>query len=116
MSLCANSITLVTQAEVDAFNCTHVGGSLTIEGPLITSLHGGLDCLETIGGTLTVMDLSDVSDADGIFPSLTGVGTYGGIYFYRNHGFVTMENAFPALISTGDNSEYNQFGLPVIDD
>ena len=105
MSLCSGSITLATQAEVDAFDCVHVGGSLTIEGPLINNLRTpGLDCLETVASTLTVMDITDVDNADGVFPSLSEV-TWG-IYFYRNHGITTMEEAFPALTSTGDNSEY----------
>jgi len=104
MSLCSGSFTLSTQADVDAFNCLHVGGSLTIEGSLITNLRKrGLDCLETVGSTLTVMDLTGVTNADGIFPSLTDV-TWG-IYFYRNHGIESMESAFPSLTSTGDNSE-----------
>lgn len=104
MSLCSGSFTLSTQADVDAFNCPHVGGSLTIEGALITNLRTrGLDCLETVGSTLTVMDVTGVADADGIFPSLTDV-TWG-IYFYRNHGIASMQNAFPSLTSTGDNSE-----------
>jgi hypothetical protein len=108
MSLCSGSFTLSTQADVDAFNCLHVGGSLTIDGgdstdPIKTLRKPGLDCLETVGSTLTVMDLTGVTNADGIFPSLTDV-TWG-IYFYRNHGIESMENAFPSLTSTGDNSE-----------
>ena len=47
--VCAGDITLSSQAEVDAFNCAEVTGTLTISGTDITNLDG-LYMLTKIGG------------------------------------------------------------------
>ena len=68
-SVCDGDITLTTQAEVDAFECTEVGGDLSISDGFInddiTDLSP-LSVLGAVGGTLSITD-------NDMLPSLAGL-------------------------------------------
>ncbi|MBT8055068.1 MAG: hypothetical protein HKO99_14085 [Xanthomonadales bacterium] len=100
--ICPGNLTLSTQAEVDAFKCREVGGSLTISGEDIVDL-GPLARLRTIGRYLSISDNTALNSVVDAFPSLTTVGW--GISVYYNPNLVTF-SGFDALPATGDNIDF----------
>jgi hypothetical protein len=58
--ICDGDVTLTSQAEVDAFNCTKVTGNLTVTGPDITNLHG-LSVLREVNGHLRIENVNATS-------------------------------------------------------
>ena len=64
-SVCEGDVTLTSQAEVDAFNCTEVTGSLTISGSDIINLQA-LSSLKTIRGGLFIENNNLLSSLDGL--------------------------------------------------
>ena len=64
-NVCEGDITLSSQAEVDAFNCTEVTGSLTISGSDIINLQA-LSVLQTIGGGLYIENNNLLGSLDGL--------------------------------------------------
>jgi hypothetical protein len=101
-NICPGNLTLSTQAEVDAFKCREVSGSLTISGEDIVDL-GPLSRLQTIGSYLSISDNTALTSVVDAFPSLTTVG--GGIFVYYNPDLVKF-SAFDALPETGDNIDF----------
>ncbi len=106
-NICPGNLTLSTQAEVDAFKCREVSGSLTISGEDIVDL-GPLSRLQTIGDYLSISDNTELTSVVDAFPGLTTVG--GGIFVYDNPNLVVF-SGFDALPETGDNIDfwYNEY-------
>jgi len=100
--ICPGNLTLSTQAEVDAFQCREISGSLTISGEDIVDL-GPLSRLQTIGSYLSISDNTTLTHVVDAFPSLTTVG--GGIFVYYNPNLVVF-SGFDALPETGDNIDF----------
>ena len=69
---CSGNVTLSTQAEVDAFDCSTVSGTLRVQGAGITDLDG-LSELTSVGGTFNVTSNDDLTSVAGL-SSLTNVG------------------------------------------
>ena len=63
--VCQGDFVLSTQAEVDAFNCEEVSGSLTISGNDITNLNA-LSTLKRVGGHLMVTGNGSLTNVDGL--------------------------------------------------
>ena len=61
--VCASDVTLTSQAEVGAFSCTEVTGSLVISGNDITNLNT-LSSLRTVGGSLSISDNPNLETID----------------------------------------------------
>jgi hypothetical protein len=70
--VCQGDFVLSSQAEVDAFNCEEVTGSLTISGNDITNLNA-LSKLKMVGGHLMLVGNGSLSNVDGL-SALTQVG------------------------------------------
>jgi hypothetical protein len=68
---CAD-VTLGSQAEIDAFNCTEVTGRLTISGGDITNLDG-LSELTSVRSTLRIAHNPQLQDISGL-QQLTNIG------------------------------------------
>ncbi len=100
-AICEGSLTLGSQAEVNAFDCSEVTGSLTISGADIVDLSS-LSVLTSVGGSLTIDDNPALTVVDG-FDKLTSVG--GGIWIYYNPAMISF-SGFDALLSTGDNIDF----------
>jgi hypothetical protein len=99
------TITLLTQAEVDAFaitypNCTQFTGTLKIGNGLATtdiSDLGGLSNLQTISGNLILFYNDNLSSLEGL-DALTKVG--GNLYIYRNNALSDL-TGLNALTNVG---------------
>jgi hypothetical protein len=63
--LCTGDVTLSSQAEVDAFNCTELIGNLTISGSDITNLNN-LASLSYVSGLLSVVNNPNLTTLDGL--------------------------------------------------
>ena len=63
--VCQGDFVLSSQAEVDAFNCEEVTGSLTISGNDITNLNS-LSTLKRVGGHLMVTGNGSLPNVDGL--------------------------------------------------
>jgi hypothetical protein len=63
--VCVGNVTLTTQAEVDAFNCTMVGGVLRISGNDITNLDA-LTMLERVGEGLIIENNHNLINPNGL--------------------------------------------------
>ena len=130
--VCTGNMTLSSQAEVDAFNCTEVTGSITVEGADITNLNG-MSELQIVGGNLLIrnnailngFNLSNLEVVNGYlqivtnanltsinFPQLIRVGStpqssfnYGrhSLYVQNNDALTNLDNSFPLLESVGNN-------------
>ena len=61
--ICTGDVVLSSQAEVDAFNCTEITGSLTISGTGITNLNG-LASLQKVSGDLRIGE-TNITTLDG---------------------------------------------------
>jgi hypothetical protein len=69
--VCA-SLTLTTQAQVDAVSCTSVTGTLSISGPDITDLNP-LSSVTSVGGNLGIVFNPALTNVDGL-AAVTSVG------------------------------------------
>jgi hypothetical protein len=102
-SVCEGDITLSSQAEVDAFNCTEVLGNLTISGSDITNLEG-LASLTTIRGSLTISNNNSLANLDG----LSSVNSVMSISIQSNQaltnidGLTSITSAYYISISSND--------------
>jgi hypothetical protein len=90
--VCQGDITLSSQAQVDAFVCTQVLGTLTISGNDITNLNG-LSSLTRIRERLLITNNTNLKTLDGL-PVLDSVGR--GIEIHDNPQLETI-NAFSSL-------------------
>ncbi|HFA50519.1 MAG TPA: hypothetical protein ENJ95_16015, partial [Bacteroidetes bacterium] len=68
---CSGSITLATQADVDAFDCVDFSGSITVQGNDITNLDS-LSELETLTESLKINGTGNLGVIS--FPNLKDVG------------------------------------------
>lgn len=91
---CDQSITLSSQAEVDAFTCTVIGGDLTISGSNITNLES-LNSLKSIDGSLFIIGNAHLSSIDGL-GQLTFVD---GILEIRNNTQLINLDGLSSLVS-----------------
>ncbi|MFK7775298.1 MAG: hypothetical protein AB8F94_24375, partial [Saprospiraceae bacterium] len=124
------SVTLSTQAEVDAFDCANYAGSITIQGGEITNLNG-MSELVTVGGNLLInnttnlvsINFPNLTDIDAAlrittnaslnsisFPNLLEVGTVvsgtyaaHSLYLNSNALLLNIDDAFPVLQTIGNN-------------
>jgi hypothetical protein len=73
--VCPGNVTLTTQAEVNAFNCTAVAGTLSISGNDITDLSP-LSVLQIVGTGLEIHDNPNLINLDGLssLKSVSGPG------------------------------------------
>jgi len=78
--VCEGDVTLTTQAEVDAFNCSEVTGNLIIKGADITDLTP-LASLTKVGGFVDISNNADLSSFSGL-ENLASVG--GNLYITSN--------------------------------
>jgi hypothetical protein len=113
-------VSLTTQAEVDAFSCTSVSGTLIITGPDITNLDG-LTSLTSVGASLWLIDnplLSDISGLSNLvsigfdlrimnnasltnLDGLSSLTTAGRVDILDNQA-LTRVDGMPALTASGD--------------
>lgn len=92
---CQRDFTLTSQAEVDAFSCTEVNGSLTISGSDITNLTS-LALLKSISGSLQITDNPNLETLD-----LPALETNGGRLSISNNGKLTSISGFNNLFRAG---------------
>ncbi len=85
--VCEQSITLSTQAEVDAFTCTAIGGDLTITGSDITNLES-LYSLTSIDGSLFITGNAQLITIGGL-RGLTSVGEM--VYIVNNTQLINLD-------------------------
>lgn len=99
-------VTLTTQAEVDAFSCTVVTGSLWIRDPKgtnndpITNLNG-LSALTSVGGNLAVYSCDALTNVDG----LSGVTSVGGYLDIEGCDVLTNVDGLSGITSVGGTLE-----------
>jgi len=93
---CTGNITLTTQAQVNAFNCTTVTGNLTIQGAGITNLNG-LSELTTVGGFLRIGSNSSLTNVDG----LSSLSSIGGLLQINFNSGLTNVDGLSSLSSIG---------------
>lgn len=91
--VCDGDFTLVTQAEVDAFSCEDVTGSLTIESREDITNLDGMVALTSVGGILWI-ESNALTNVDGL-AALTSVG---GLQLFGN-GALTNVDGLAALTS-----------------
>jgi len=103
--VCEGNVTLTTQAEVDAYNCSVVNGFLRIAGSDITNLDGfsGL----TLAGALWVTYNDALESIAGLM-NLTSVDDFGGLQIVGNpalESLAGLENLTSVVhdISIADN-------------
>ncbi len=112
--ICDGDVTLTSQAEVDAFNCTKVTGNLTVTGADITRLFGlsslrevygdlkienvnatsleGLSLLDSIGGALLVMNNPSLNVILGLsFSIREGIEIANNDNLHQISGFNTVK-------------------------
>ena len=101
-SVCDGDIALSTQAEVDAFDCTEVGGTLSISDGFIndditdlSSLAG----LESVGGDLEIQYNDLLTSLAGL-ESLTSVG---GVLWFSGNDLLPSFAGLEGLVSIGDD-------------
>lgn len=101
-SVCDGDIALTTQAEVDAFECTEVGGNLSISNGFvnddITDLLP-LSMLESVGGDLCIQ-------YNDLLPSLTGLESLtsvGGLLWISGNDLLTSFAGLEGLVSIGND-------------
>jgi hypothetical protein len=100
-------VTLTTQAEVDAFSCSSVTGSLVISGANISNLDG-LVALASVGSTLSIYNNAALTNIGGL-DALASVGIDLSIF---NNDALTNINGLNALVSLGRDLEiYNNDAL-----
>ncbi len=63
--VCEGDVILTTQAEVDAFTCTEVKGTVLISGPDITNLNA-LSALEKVGEHFIINEAHNLLNLDGL--------------------------------------------------
>ncbi|MEO1654345.1 MAG: hypothetical protein AAFU64_12440, partial [Bacteroidota bacterium] len=94
---CTGDILLSTQAEVDAFDCDSIAGSLTVNGPDITNLDG-LQGLIQVGGNLTISP-GMLANLQGL-RNLRGVG--GSLEITRQSALRNLDG-LESLVSIGQD-------------
>ncbi|MEJ2595346.1 MAG: T9SS type A sorting domain-containing protein [bacterium] len=99
---CEGDVTLSSQAEVDAFDCTLITGNLTINGGDINDLSP-LSSLTSVGGTLEIISNYSLFSLDGL-SSLTLVG--GDLNIALNTDLLSL-NGLSSLSSVGGDLEIN---------
>lgn len=104
---CNGNVTLISQAEVNAFQCTEILGDLTISGANITNLHT-LDKLTKVTGVIRIIDnpvLKQLNDFSKLRQPVSG------IEIARNASLVSI-NGFNALDSImGQGSEITRLRI-----
>lgn len=137
---CNSNIALNSQAEVDAFDCSQINGSLTINGSDITNLDAlqrlefidgplsisnnpmlssleGLESLQTINGPLVIVFNPQLNNLDG----LEGLTSTQSIYLDNNtvlqtvEGFSGLSGELRSFVSIGNTALLNLDGLENID-
>ncbi|MDX2305453.1 MAG: T9SS type A sorting domain-containing protein [Microscillaceae bacterium] len=98
-NVCQGNITLNTQTQVNAFNCTEITGNLTIDGASITDLFP-LNGLLKIGGNLRVTN-TQVFYLDG----LENLENLGGDLYIRNNDQMVL--FFSAAFERGVKFKFN---------
>ena len=93
--VCA-SLTLTTQAEVDAVSCSSVTGDLSISGPDITDLSP-LSSVTSVGGDLDIQSNHALTNLDG----LGGITSVGGFLTLLNNDALTNLDGLAAVTSVG---------------
>ena len=104
--VCPGDITLSSQAEVNAFDCTSVEGNLTISGDDISDLSP-LSVLTNVGGNLYIGNNVVLQNLDGL-SALSSVSGYFHIYF--NDALTSIEG-LSALTSVGGNLDIYENNL-----
>jgi hypothetical protein len=85
--ICDSDITLSSQAEVDAIDCTKITGDLTISGPDITNLYG-LSEITHIGGSLRITGNDNLTNINGL-SNLKSIGE--SLELLDNHSLISIE-------------------------
>ncbi len=101
-SVCLFDVTLVNQAEVDAFECPIVNGDLVIAGEDIVNLDG-LSELQSVGGRLSIGNNPLLHKING-FESLQNVD---GNIFIHSHNALDEVLGFNNLIKTGEGISFS---------
>lgn len=101
-TFCEGSVTLTSQAEVDAFNCSEVERFLRITGDDITNLDA-LSSLEKVGA-LVIENNPNLQNVDGL-SSLAKVGVQdrSASFSISNNPMLTNLDGFHSLDSVGGN-------------
>ena len=94
--VCSSDITLTTQAQVDAFNCSEVTGDVMIDGTVVMNLDG-LSVLTSVGGDLVITRNPALTNINGL-SVLTSVG--GSLLIYSNYALNNI-NGLSGLTSVG---------------
>ena len=94
--VCQGDVTLSSQADVDAFSCSEVTGSLTISGNDIINLNG-LSSLSKLGGNITITDNPNLKTID--LPALETLG--GSMITISRNGNLSGISGFNNLVSVG---------------
>jgi len=84
--VCA-SLTLYTQAQVDAVSCSSVTGDVYISGSDITNLNG-LGGITSVGGNLYIANAAVLTNLDGL-GGITSVG--GNLYIYNAAALTNLD-------------------------
>ena len=100
--VCA-SLTLTTQAQVDAASCSSLTGRLWINGPDITDLSP-LSSVTSVGGYLHILNNSALTNLDGL-GGITSVG--GDLLVQGNDVLDNFCGLFPLLDASGLVGVYN---------
>ncbi|WP_276372359.1 T9SS type A sorting domain-containing protein [Chryseolinea sp. H1M3-3] len=99
--VCEGNIILTSQAEVDAFQCNKIIGSLTISGGDIINIEG-LSSLKTIGGTLTIENNPMLTNLNGLF----SLDSITGTLIIKENNSLASINGFGELVSVGGTVPY----------
>jgi len=124
-------LTLTTQAEVNAVNCSSVTGILTISGPDITDLSP-LSSVTSVGGDLFIQDnpvLTNLVGLGGItsvgedlfiagnpvltnLDGLAGITSVGGAFLQiHDNAVLTNLDGLSGITSVGGNLQINRNGV-----
>ena len=104
-----DDITLSSQADVDAFNCTTIDGYLVINGADITDLNP-ISSLTSVGGYLFIANNSSLANLDGL-SSLNSVG--GSLFIVSNTSLSEFCGLYPLLNGGGLSGSYIVFSNAV---
>ena len=99
--ICDGDVTLTSQAEVDAFNCTKVTGNLTVTGADITNLNG-LSSLREVYGDLRIENTNATS-----LEGLLLLDSIGGALLVMNNPSLNVILGLSCSVQEGIEISYN---------